>query len=277
MRVSLLICGLILGIVAGCATCGTCQGAAYHRPKWRAVASSQNDQVPPPEGPHARPIGTREADDFATPPVDGPDELVDMGDEEPEPELEVPVRPKKKKARTRLVKETDGGMVIEQHGSGAIYLNSPGVQPHAQTQVPALAAQVPLMAAAPAVPIIPGPFTDAQVFGMAKRVGGGLYYAFTGKCPTFKPKAAVAPAVGVGYVQQTSIALVPQTSYAAVPVQTLAPVQVPVAAAQVPQVYQPLAQVPVSAPAAPVATPTPQTPLASPQSAPRKSLFGLGR
>lgn len=269
-------------LVAGCASCGTCRGSEPTAKGWMAVPSKQaqadDDEAPPPpavarRGPHARPIA--QADEFATPPTDGPDPNEPTDDE---PEAPPAPKVRKTKGKTRLLKETDGGLVIEQHGSGAIYLNSPGAQPPVQAPAQAaVVAQAPLVAAAPvATPIIPGPFTDAQVFGIARRIGGGLYYAATGKCPPLKAKAAAVqtvavPAVTTAYVQQTSYALVPQTTLAAVPVQTVAPV--PVAAA--PLQYLTPAATPL--PPLPAAAPTPQTPLASPQAAPRKSLFGLGR
>lgn len=259
-RLQFLAFALVLAALSswliGCAGCPTCQGA-----EWRAAASpqSQSDDVPPPPPPrpHARPIVPQ--DDFATPPTDGPD----PADTQPSTPPAPPTQPTTPKGRTRLVKETDGGIVIENSGSGSVILNSPGATPPAPAEAQAPAVAAPQLLAS--YPLIPGPLSDAQVLGLAKRIGGGLYYAVTGKCPAPKASTVQVP-VATSYVQQVH--------YATVPVQTVqvasAPQYVTVAAA--PQ-FVPAATAPAPTPplyALPQAAPQPV--YATPQT-PRKSLF----
>lgn len=166
------------------------------------------------------------ARDFATPPTDGPNppEVQDPGQPQPpapapnpspNPEPGTPPAPTKVPGKSRLTttSESEGGLIINSN-SGVIYLNSPGAQPPALASAP-----VPTVAA---YPLIPGPLTDQQYLSLAKRIGGGLYYAVTGNCPG-KAKAAASPQM---------YAMVPTQAVQAVPVQMAqAPAPPPVAAA----------------------------------------------
>lgn len=253
--IPLLVASLV-AILFGCTTCQTCRA---------------DDKAPPPPA-----APGKVSDSFATPADDEPADEAEM------PPLPAPVAPKAKKPRVRLTKtrEVDGqAIVIEQNAPGTIVFgdatnpaNPVPQQLPAPSSFPAPAALAApaVMAAAPAYPLIPGPVPDSLIYAAAKRIGGGLYYAVTGKCPAPKaaavqattfataPAAAVVPVTSYVPVQHMVTSYQPVTSYAAVPM--AAPVQpvsyVPQAPAQAPQ---------------PPAAPTPQ---ASPQAPRKRSLFG---
>jgi len=246
-------------LVFGCTTCQTCRA---------------DDKAPPPPA-----APGKVSDSFATPADDEP------ADEAETPPIPAPVAPKAKKPRVRLTKtrEVDGqAIVIEQNAPGTIVFgdatnpaNPVPQQLPAPSSFPAPAALAApaVMAAAPAYPLIPGPVPDSLIYAAAKRIGGGLYYAVTGKCPPPKlaavqpttfataPASAVIPVTHMVPVQHVVTSYQPVTSYAAVPM--AAPVQ---PASYVPQ----QAPQPQAAPQPPAA-PTPQ---ASPQAPRKRSLFG---
>jgi hypothetical protein len=266
-------------LVAGCAACQSCQGqtASAQAPKPPRVADL------PPLPPIPKPS------QFATPPTDEADtpEASDADATDPTPAPVIPpsvkpARPIKKTGRIRTAKTRDvegEALVIEQTGNGTIMVNSEGTSPAPGVASAPAQMVMPVSYVQPqAYPLIPGPLPDAQAIGLAKRVGGSLWYLVTGKCPT--PKAsAVAPAATGGFA--TAPVSMMQM---ALPVQHMAYVPVQHMAAPMQAVYQPsAAPAPAQAPAptviymqAPAPSNDPaQAPapvFATPQ-APRKSLF----
>lgn len=247
-------------LVFGCTTCQPCRA---------------DDKAPPPPA-----APGKVSDSFATPADDEPE--ADAGETPPipAPVAPKPVKPASRKSRVRTTREVEGAaVVIEQSAPGTIILgdatNPVPQQLPAPSSYPAPAALAApaVMAAAPAYPLIPGPVPDSLIYAAAKRIGGGLYYAVTGKCPPPKlaavqpttfataPASAVIPVTHMVPVQHVVTSYQPVTSYAAVPM--AAPVQ---PASYVPQ----QAPQPQAAPQPPAA-PTPQ---ASPQAPRKRSLFG---
>ena len=269
---ALLVAGLVACvIVAGCASCGTCQGAEM--PPTPSAQAPAEDATPPM--PRWRAVA-KPSNDFATPPTDGEDPTT------PAPAPTTPTTPTPPatppRVKTSKTRDVEGAaIVIDQSGNGTIAINS---------TAPALPASVvPTVATtAPAYPILPVPIPDAQAVGIFKRVGGGLYYAVTGKCPTSKASAPAAASAVIPVGTST----VQLAHYATVPVQTVPVQTVPVQTVQAPQVgYYPApaapqlytAQLPPPSPmlyALPAAAPqpSPQSAAMAPDpAAPRKSFL----
>lgn len=208
-----LFCAAFLVIFALGLWAGRCRGDEVHASPqssstWRAASAPR-----------------RAADGFSTPPTDGPNppEVKDPGtvppptptipDPNPSPE---PTPKAPGKSRLATTAESEGGTIINSN-SGVIYLNSPGALATPSTLQAAM--PTPTMAA---YPLIPGPLTDQQYVGLAKRIGGGLYYAVTGCCPGSKATPAASPQV---------FAMMPTQGVQAFPVQMMqAPAAAPVAA-----------------------------------------------
>lgn len=197
------LAALGLVAVAGCATCQPCKAIEPSPQSPRATPQRDDAAPPPPRAPR-----------FDPPPPE--DEL---------PPLPVPTQPPAERKKSgKIVRttrtETEGeATYIEVNAPNAsINVNSPG-------------ASAPAASAAPQqYPLIPVPVPDSMIAAAARRVGGGLYYAFTGNCPPAKaPRYEMA--VPVQAVQYQPVMM------QAVPVQAPAPAAapVPMAAPQAPR------------------------------------------
>jgi hypothetical protein len=217
------LAALGLVTIGGCATCQTCRAISP-----TAQASPQVDR-------HDAPVPPRmptPPDDEDLPPLP-PLPVPSPGPRaEPEP---TPAPQPRKTGRVTTTREVEGAaVVIEQHAPGTIIVNSPGATPSAPAAMAAAAPQ--------AYPLIPGPVPDSLIFAAARRIGGGIYYAATGKCPPPRQPALQA--------------MVPVTTYQAVPVQMAAPAPAPVQYVAVPVA----AQAPAPAAVQPAAMASPQAP-----------------
>lgn len=193
---------------------------------WRSVDQGQVAPprvalVPPPVPPPTP------AEDFATPPTDGPDvpattppvpapapPVVPTPQPPPAPTPDpgptVAVTP----GKSRIVKETEGGILIDQHSPGVVMIGCSGIPQPAAPTVPAAAPQADLIPTAPVmIAVASNPQVQSLALATARRLGGGLYYVATGKCPG--AQASTPAATPAAFMMMAAPQPQPQPTYAA--------------------------------------------------------------